>query len=122
MSVVSTSVKALPQVLGLWGMGGIGKTTLAAKLFNSLLPDFGDQACFLENVRSEASHAGGIVKLQQQLLKVLTGGRVVVDDMSSGPHSFLFHACSLSRFRVGHQCCMLNHKHFMWQPSLQLSA
>ena len=31
------------QVLGLWGMGGIGKTTLAAKLFNSLLPTLGMQ-------------------------------------------------------------------------------
>ena len=50
------------QVLGLWGMGGIGKTTLAAKLFNSLLPGFGDAACFLGNVRSEAGQAGGLVK------------------------------------------------------------
>ena len=61
--------EATLQVLGLWGMGGIGKTTLAAKLFNSLLPSFGDAACFLGNVRAEASHAGGLVKLQQQLLR-----------------------------------------------------
>ena len=72
------------QVLGLWGMGGIGKTTLAAKLFNSQLPRFGDAACFLGDVRTEAGHAGGLVKLQQELLKALTGSKVVVKDADSG--------------------------------------
>ena len=68
-------------------MGGIGKTTLAAKLFNSLLPGFGDASCFLGSVRSEANHAGGIVKLQQELLRDLTGSHVVVKDSESGmPH------------------------------------
>ena len=72
------------QVLGLWGMGGIGKTTLAAKLFNELLPKFGDAACFLRNIRSEAGLADGLVKLQQKLLKVLTRGCVVVEDLDLG--------------------------------------
>ena len=63
---------ALVQVLGLWGMGGIGKTTLASKLFNSLLPGFGDATCFLGDVRAEASHLGGLVKLQAELLEALT--------------------------------------------------
>ena len=72
------------QVLGLWGMGGIGKTTLAAKLHNRLLPSFGDAACFLGNVRSEAGHAGGLVKLQQKFLKALTRSNIVVEDVDSG--------------------------------------
>ena len=72
------------QVLGLWGMGGIGKTTLAAKLFNGLLPGFGDASCFLGNVRTEAGPSGGLIKLQQKLLKALIGGRVVVEDIDSG--------------------------------------
>ena len=71
-------------MLGLWGMGGSGKTTLAAKLFNSLLPMFGDAPCFLEHVRAEASHAIGIVKLQQELLKALTGTYAVVKNMDTG--------------------------------------
>ena len=66
-------------------MGGIGKTTLAAKLFNSLLPDFGDAACFLERVRDAANHAGGLVELQLRLLKALTRSQSVVEDVASGP-------------------------------------
>ena len=68
------------QVLGLWGMGGIGKTTLAAKLFNSVQPDL-DAACFLRDVRSEASLARGPDKLQKRLLRVLTGTHVSVEDV-----------------------------------------
>ena len=72
------------QVLGLWGWAGIGKTYLAAKLFNSQLPAFGEAACFLGNVRTEASHAGGLLKLQQKLLKALTGSWINVEDVDSG--------------------------------------
>ena len=64
-------------------MGGIGKTTLAAKLFNSLLPDYNDAACFLLNV-SKAGLADGLIKLQQKLLKVLGGVPVFVDDTEVG--------------------------------------
>ena len=32
-------------------MGGIGKTTLAAKLYNIMLPKFGDAACFLPDLK-----------------------------------------------------------------------
>ena len=71
-------------MLGLWGMGGIGKTTLAAKLFNSFLPGFKDAACFLGDVRREVSHAGGLVKLQQKLLRVLLGSPFDVEDVESG--------------------------------------
>ena len=78
--------KATAQVLGLWGMGGIGKTTLAAKLCNGQLPSFGDAACFLGNVRAEAKHAGGLVKLQQKLVKALSGSHNTVEDVDIGMH------------------------------------
>ncbi len=78
-------------MLGLWGMGGIGKTTLASKLFNSLLPGFGDAACFLESVRTKASSADGLMELQQKLMDALIGTHVAVRDVTSGlsPHSVL---------------------------------
>ncbi|XP_062076341.1 disease resistance protein RPV1-like [Humulus lupulus] len=40
------------KIVGIWGMGGIGKTTLASVLFNRFSGGFEGQ-CFLENVREE---------------------------------------------------------------------
>ena len=94
-------------MLGLWGMGGIGKTTAAAKLFNSLLPDFGDAACFLGNVRDEASHAGGLIKLQQKLLTCLARTHVVVEDVDSGAPECVLestHATSLGLTLAASPC------------------
>ena len=66
------------QVLGLWGMGGVGKTTLASTLFNRMLPDFGNAVCFLEDMYKEAKEPGGMLRMQLQLLEAIT-----CEDMSS---------------------------------------
>ena len=89
-------IEARVQVLGLWGMGGIGKTTLAGQLFNSLQTSFQGRACFVGSVHYEAGCAGGLLELQRQLLQALGGRSFVVEsllekslDLDSGTHLYM---------------------------------
>ncbi|TQE13864.1 hypothetical protein C1H46_000495 [Malus baccata] len=54
--------------VGIWGMGGIGKTTLAETVFHKLSSKF-DASCFLKNVREKSEKADGLDHLEKTLLK-----------------------------------------------------
>ncbi|XP_008455151.1 disease resistance protein RUN1-like isoform X1 [Cucumis melo] len=54
------------NMVGMYGIGGIGKTTLAKALYNKIANQF-EGCCFLQDVRREASKHG-LVKLQETLL------------------------------------------------------
>ncbi|KAK2631591.1 hypothetical protein EUGRSUZ_L02708 [Eucalyptus grandis] len=54
-------------MIGLWGPGGIGKTTIAKALYNAMERKF--QGCsFLEQVREKSNRSDGLVALQRDLL------------------------------------------------------
>nr|KYP56826.1 TMV resistance protein N [Cajanus cajan] len=55
--------------LGIWGMGGIGKTTLATTFYSKLSHEF-DSGCFLINVR-ENSNRHGLEALRNKLFSDL---------------------------------------------------
>ncbi|KAJ8759241.1 hypothetical protein K2173_006761 [Erythroxylum novogranatense] len=62
------------RVLGIWGMGGIGKTTLAEAIFAEVSSQF-EGRCFVRNVN--ASEEGGIEKLLEKLISDLLEERDV---------------------------------------------
>ncbi|KAG5222018.1 disease resistance family protein [Salix suchowensis] len=72
-------------VLGLYGMGGIGKTTLATALFNKLVGHF-ESRSFISNIKEISKEDGGLVKLQNKLLGDLFPNRsdVIVKDIADG--------------------------------------
>ncbi|XP_045789512.1 TMV resistance protein N-like [Trifolium pratense] len=58
------------QIIGLWGMGGIGKTTLAAAIFHKVSFQY-DGSCFLDNVNEIAKIHGINYTCNKLLSKLL---------------------------------------------------
>ncbi|CAN6544908.1 unnamed protein product [Malus baccata var. baccata] len=54
--------------VGIWGMGGIGKTTLAEDVFRRHSSKF-EASCFLKNVRENSEQVGGLDHLEKTLFK-----------------------------------------------------
>ena len=68
------------RTVGIWGLGGGGKTTLAYAIYDEISGTF-DGCCFLKNVREESSKHG-LEELQKEILsRVLKQKRRIYMEM-----------------------------------------
>ncbi|GLJ56298.1 hypothetical protein SUGI_1215510 [Cryptomeria japonica] len=73
--------------IGIWGIGGIGKTTAVKAVYNQIYGDF-EAASFVINVRDTVAETTGLTKLQKKVLKDTSKYGDEVDSVDEG--IFLF--------------------------------
>ncbi|KAJ0861950.1 putative TIR domain, P-loop containing nucleoside triphosphate hydrolase [Helianthus annuus] len=80
------------RMVGIWGVGGGGKTTLASSAYSELSGKF-DGSCFVENIREE-SIKYGLEKIQEKLLSgILKQIQVEVGRVEEGKHAIKNRLC-----------------------------
>ncbi|XP_021822550.1 TMV resistance protein N-like [Prunus avium] len=72
------------RMVGVWGTGGISKTTIAKAVYNSIAHKF-EGCSFLANVRERSTSHEGLAKLQKTLLfEILRGKKLKVTNVDKG--------------------------------------
>ncbi|CAN1751413.1 Disease resistance protein L6 [Linum perenne] len=80
------------KVVGIHGMGGMGKTTIAKDVYNKVYSQF-DRFCFVEDAREILSKSEGIVALQNKIISSILRTDYKVTDASEGLHVIKDRVC-----------------------------
>lgn len=78
------------RMIGIWGMGGGGKTTLATTIFNQISLQF-EGSSFVENVREVSKNSlSGLKELQKQILNdIFSDQYITVSSVSGGKNKMV---------------------------------
>ncbi|XP_059455249.1 disease resistance protein Roq1-like [Corylus avellana] len=83
------------RMVGILGAGGVGKTTIAKAIYNSIASHF-EGSCFLENIRETSCRKDGLIHLQNELFSMILGGLgLMVDNVDQGITLIEQRLCSL---------------------------
>ena len=70
-------------MVGIYGIGGMGKTTLAKALYNKIANQF-EACCFLSKVKEVSKQFNGLVQLQEHLLHEILKEDLKVGNLDKG--------------------------------------
>ncbi|RDX76298.1 TMV resistance protein N, partial [Mucuna pruriens] len=87
------------RAIGICGMGGIGKTTLAIALFNKISSQY-DACCFIDDVRKIYCDFGPIGAQKQLLCQTLNQQNIEINNLSQGAMLVRTRLCHLKALIV----------------------
>ncbi|CAI0554515.1 unnamed protein product [Linum tenue] len=83
MKLLNLGLSNEKVIVGIHGMGGLGKTTLSKAVYNKIFAQF-DRCCYLEDVREALVVSNGAVSLQNKILSAVLKDDRQVKSVSEG--------------------------------------
>ncbi|XVF37917.1 hypothetical protein REPUB_Repub20aG0052700 [Reevesia pubescens] len=88
------------RMVGIYGMGGIGKTAIAKDVYNRVCEGF-EGSSFLANIKDVSQQPNGLERKQEQLLSdILTWKNIKIDNIDRGVSLIKARLCSRRVFIV----------------------